>query len=573
MSPAPATTAAINALNRLFEGAYHQRRISTYVGWWTSLPNGSATLGAMRSKLARVLIVLVGAVPAGAFVFQPGIGGASSAPVARTTGGVVRGVAEADHDSFRGIPYAAPPVGELRWRAPQAPASWTGIRDATTPGQPCPQRGRPGQPPVGNEDCLYLNVVTPAGARTDARLPVMVWLHGGGFTGGTGSDYDPARLVESGRVVVVTLNYRLGALGFLDLPELAAHDPYAGNYALADQQAALRWIRANAHAFGGNPANVTLFGQSAGGIAVCAHLAAPSSTGLFQKAIVQSGPCGNDLITGTVAQQRGTVVATALGCPPAADTLACLRAKPAADLVGTGVPQDFTAAGLSSTSWEFVAGTPAIPQQPLLALQDGTAVAVPLIQGSTHDEMRQTVASLFDQRGAPLTATDYPTVVTQLFGDHAPGVLARYPVTAYPSPGLALATLLTDWGHAVGACRVLLADDAAARRAPVYAYEFEQDGGRHVGEFPLGATHGSDLPYLFDGTFTFTPPPPPDPTLSGLMITYWTRFARTGNPNVDAAPSWPRYHSSGPVLALTAGHTAPVDFAADHQCAFWNGLP
>jgi para-nitrobenzyl esterase len=428
-------------------------------------------------------------------------------------------------------------------------------------------------PAIGSEDCLYLNVTTPVDVRPHDRLPVMVWMHGGGFTSGSGADYDPTRLVAAGHVIVVTVNYRLGALGFLDLPQLAAQDPYAGNYALADQQAALRWVRHNAAAFGGDPGNVTLFGQSGGAFAVCAHLAAPASRGLFQKAIIQSGPCGNQLITGATAQQRGTSVATDLGCPPTIDTVACLRARPATDLVGLGAPQPFTAAGLSSTSWEFVADTPAIPEQSLQAMQDGTAYPVPLIQGSTRDEMRQTVASLFDQRGTPLSAADYPDVLAQLFGTQAQAILAHYPAGAYPSPGLALAAVLTDWGHAAGACPVLTADDAASRRAPVYAYEFAQDAGQHVGAFPLGATHGSDLPYLFGGTYTWAPPPAPDPALSATIMRYWTQFARTGNPNTPGAAGWPRYHPTGPVLSFAAAGITPVDFAAEHQCAFWKTLP
>ena len=528
----------------------------------------------MRSKLVSVLVgMLVLVAAAGLLVFLPQAGNAASAPVARVDDGVLRGVSAAEHDSFLGIPYAAPPVGDLRWRAPRSPAAWSGVRDATAPGQPCLQNGRRGQPVIGSEDCLYLNVTTPVDARPNGRLPVMVWLHGGGFTSGSGADYDATRLVAGGRVVVVTVNYRLGALGFLDLPQLAAQDRYAGNYALADQQAALRWVRRNATAFGGDPGNVTLFGQSAGAFAVCAHLAAPASRGLFQKAIIQSGPCGNQLITGATAQQRGTSVATGLGCPPTTDAVACLRARPATDLVGIGVPQPITAAGLSSTSWEFVADTPAIPEQPLRALQDGTASPVPLIQGSARDEMRQTVASLYDQQGTPLSAADYPAVLTQLFGTQAQSILAHYPAAAYPSPSLALAAVLTDWGHAVGACPVVPADDAASRRAPVYAYEFAQDAGQHVGAFPLGATHGSDLPYLFGGTYTWTPPPAPDPTLSASMIRYWTRFAHTGNPNARDQPYWPRYRAAGPVLSLAAGRIAPVGFATEHQCTFWNTLP
>lgn len=161
--------------------------------------------------------------------------------------------------------------------------------------------------------------------------------------------------------------------------------------------------------------------------------------------------------------------------------------------------------------------------------------------------------------------------------DASPAVLAHYPLTNYPSPSLALAAVLTDWGHVVGACQVLPADDAASQRAPVYAYEFAQDSGQRAGDFPLGATHGSDLPYLFSGTFFYSPPPPPDPTLSAQMIEYWAQFARTGNPNpsntATTTPYWPRYHTGGPVLSLSAAHIAPTDFATDHQCAFWNPTP
>lgn len=502
---------------------------------------------------------------------------AADGPVVRVDDGLLRGVASHDVRRFSGIPFAAPPIGALRWRPPQPEAKWSGIRDATTPSQPCLQRGRSNGPAViGSEDCLYLNVTTPTRHPTSGPLPVMVWIHGGGFNGGSGADYDPTRLVQEGNVIVVTVNYRLGAFGFLDLPGLS-QDPYAGNYALADQQAAMRWVRRNAAAFGGDPHNVTVSGQSAGGYAVCAHLAAPASRGLFDRAIAQSGPCGNQLLTPAVARQRGSTVAAKLGCAPPssptpADVVACMRAKSATDLVGVGAPTEFTAAGLSSTAWEFVAGTPALPQQPLQALQDGTAAPVPLIQGNTRDEMRQFVASIYDRRGKPLQPSDYPAVLKQIFGDQAAKILAHYPLSKYPSAGIALSSVLTDWGHAAGACTVLPADNAAARRAPVYTYEFAQDNGQHVGDFPLGATHGSDLPYLFDGTYDWTTPPPPDPGLSNKMIGYWTRFAHTGDPNAPALPRWPRYHSDGTALSLSAAHIEPIDFAAEHQCAFWNTL-
>jgi para-nitrobenzyl esterase len=489
----------------------------------------------------------------------------------RTSDGLIRGVVTGTSREFEGIPYAAPPVGELRWRAPQPAAPWQGARDATRPGSECPQKGPAGGPAVtGSEDCLFLNVTTPVPEPPGARLPVMVWIHGGGGVSGAGADYDTTRLTALGDVVTVTINYRLGALGFLDIPQLAAQGPDAGNYALADQQAALRWVRRNAAAFGGDPDNVTLFGQSAGGYAVCANLAAPGSRGLFQKAIVESAPCGNALAAGPTAQHRGAQVAAELGCAPPADVPACLRAKPAADLVGIKTAQAGPGTTISDATWDYVAGTPELPQQSLTALRDGTAARVPMILGSNQDEMRIFVAGWYDQKGAPLTAQQYPAVLAQAFGTARAGaILRQYPLSGYASPDIALATVLTDWGQYVGACPLLPAGDAASRRAPVYAYEFAQDDGLRIGSFPLGATHGSELPYLFGGMPEF---PPPNQGLSREMIAYWTTFARTGSPNGPGAPRWPAYRAAHKaVLALAAGPggITPAGFAAEHHCGFW----
>ncbi|TQS27316.1 carboxylesterase family protein [Microbispora sp. KK1-11] len=484
--------------------------------------------------------------------------------------GVLRGLVAPDHRTFAGIPYAAPPTGDRRWRAPGPASAWAGVRDATEPGSPCPQLSGdgPGQPPqpVGDEDCLFLNVTTPA-TRPAERLPVVVWIHGGGFVQGAGGDYDLTRMATQGRVVTVTLNYRLGALGFLDHP--AMDDPYAGNYALADQQAALRWVRRDIAAFGGDPGNVTIAGQSAGGFSVCAHLTAPGSRGLFQKAIVQSGPCGNAFVTRTAARQRATKIAADLGC--ATRALACLRAKPVAELLPIRSDQVFTAtARIGDMPWIFTAGTPALPAQPLEGLRRGTAARVPLIQGNTRDEMRPFVAVQFDAQGRPVTAQQYPEILTGLFGDGARAVLERYP--AGDQPSLALAGVLTDWGRKLGACSQLPADDAAARRAPVYAYEFAESSGQQIAGFPLGAGHAAELPYLMDGPGAIPAFSPAQRELSRDMIAYWTRFAATGDPNAPGLPRWAAYRSGGPVLSLASGPhgVRPVDFVGDHHCAFWN---
>jgi para-nitrobenzyl esterase len=525
----------------------------------------------------RITITL--AVALAAFGALAGVANAeaSADPAVVVTGsGAVRGVVAADHRTFSGIPYAAPPVGDLRWRAPLPAALWTSVRDATLPGSPCLQMGGPdGSTVVGSEDCLYLNIVTPAGSDA-GRLPVMVWLPGGGFVSGAGSDYDSTRLAVQGHVVVVTVNYRLGALGFLDHPALAATDPAAGNYGIADQQAALHWVRNNISQFGGDAHNITLFGQSAGAYSICTHLASPSSASLFQKAIVQSGPCANSMVTRPVAEARATQVASDLGCSTAIDTRTCLRAIPATRLVGIGGDQVFTAtARIADLPWLPVAGTAILPYQPLEAMRRGLAARVPLIQGSTRDEMRPFVAVNYDVRNRPVTADQYPGILAQVFGNDAAAVLARYPASAYP-PGVALATALTDWGRKLGACTVLPTDQAASRQARVYAYEFAEDSGQIFAGFPMGVGHGAELPYLLDGTFNGpggTPTlNPQQQQLSRQMITYWTNFAATGDPNGVGLPTWHAYRGDGRLLSLAAGPEGimPTDFSRAHQCGFWN---
>ena len=448
-------------------------------------PHRQAGVSRAASRLRRHLIalaVLVAAVGVATLGGPPAEASADPA-VVHTDRGWVRGTVSQDHRSYAGIPYALPPVGDRRWRAPQPAARWSGIRDATRPSSPCPQLADsgPGQAPtvIGAEDCLYLNVTTPPRTPRTSRLPVMVWIHGGEFVSGSGDAYDTTMLTTQGNVVTVTLNYRLGALGFLAHPAL--DDPYAGNYGLADQQAALRWVRRNIAAFGGDPGNVTLFGQSAGGFSVCAQLAAPQARGLFERAITQSGPCGSDLVTRRVAEERGRETAAELGCTSPRTVADCLRGKPASTFVGLGADQVATT-GVADLPWLPVTGTPALPRQPLAALQLGTAARVPLIQGVNRDELRALVLGSYDLQGRPVTAEQYPGIVEQTFGEDAGAVLARYPVTNYPVPGVALATLLTDWALA---CPTLPADDAAAVHAPVYPYEFAEElPPLGVGGFP-----------------------------------------------------------------------------------------
>lgn len=539
--------------------------------------HGRRTQGTVNTMRLRHLAAVLYAIAVVVSLLTTGratVAAADSGPVVRTDTGLVRGRVASDHREFLGIPYAAAPVGRLRWRSPRPADRWSGVRDAVRPGPVCPQLAADGGV-TGSEDCLNLNVWTPLGSDGSSARPVVVWIPGGGFVLGAGSQYDPTRLITQGGVVVVTINYRLGALGFLRSSSLAAQDPNAGNYGLADQQAALRWVRRNIAAFSGDPHNVTIAGQSAGGFSVCAHLASPMSRGLFDKAVSQSGPCGNSFVTRSEAERRGAQTATALGC--ASDRPDCLRSAPLSELVRLGADKVFTdTAPIRDLPWLPVVGTMPLPEQPLAAIQDGTAATVPFMHGGTHDEMSIFVA-LNHGLDNPLTPEQYRDAVHGLFGARGSTVLQRYPVSTYPSPGQALFRVLTDWGGKLGSCSMLPADEGMARRGPVYGYEFAEDSGIGPAQgmpFPLGAPHSSDTPYLFDGTFSQThPTTAQQQALARTMVTYLARFAATGNPNGPGLPSWPAY-KHGDVLSLSAGPNgiAPVNLGEEHQCGLWNTM-
>jgi para-nitrobenzyl esterase len=271
--------------------------------------------------------------------------------------------------------------------------------------------------------------------------------------------------------------------------------------------------------------------------------------------------------------RRDTKLVAGLGCNTATEVVACLRTKPASDFVALDDAGALSIAPLNAVPWEFAVGGPALPQQPFSALLTGTAARVPLILGSNRDEMTVAIAVAYNLQGKPVTSKNYLRILTRLFGRRASAIAAVYPLAAYPSAFRALSAAITDWGRMpIGACPMLPLDDVASRRAPVYAYEFAQDDGLELEGLHLGATHGSELPYLFDGTFDYAPPPPPDGALAAQMIAYWTQFAHTSNPNGGIAPYWPRYRPGRRILSLAAGPggIAPTDFAADHHCSFWH---
>ena len=512
---------------------------------------------------ALFVATLVPSVAAGPPPPDAGSAGARDRELVRVESGWLRGEVADDHLTFSSIPYAAPPVGERRWRPPARVRHWRGVRDATRPSPLCPQAGNGDV--QGQEDCLYLDVTVPRGARPGDRLPVLVWLHGGGLDSGGAQRFDGARLASQGDMVVVTINYRLGALGFLSTPEL---DDTGGNYGLMDQAAALRWVHRNAVRFGGNPRNVTLAGQSGGARSICAHLASPVSRGLFDRAIVQSGACDNEVLTRAEARQFGERAVDALGCTHASDVAACLRLRPPGKLVktleGVGMQLD---ARVSDRPWNPVAGTRMLPRQPGDALRDGSAARVPLLVGGTRDEMRGFVFG----KAPDATEEEYRALMASLFADRADDVLAEYPTADHGSPALALAAVLSDWGGQIGACPVLRTAEAASAHQPVYAYEFAEDSGQAPEGFPLGAYHGLDVPYtwILNGYNPYPPLSAEQSQLSATMIDYWASFARTGDPNGPGRPHWPEYAADNTVVGLSTAGIAPTPFAADHRCDFW----
>jgi para-nitrobenzyl esterase len=493
--------------------------------------------------------------------------------VVRTDHGLVRGFYQHGAREFLGIPYAAPPTGANQWRPPQPLPPWHGIRPAAKPGHDCAQTASlaTGVPSTSTfESCLSLNVYTPPGA-AGQLLPVMVWIHGGGFTGGAGRIYDGAMLAARRHVIVVTINYRLSAFGFLALPSLDAEssDNSSGNYGLMDQQAAMRWVQNNAFAFGGNPGNVTIFGESAGGASVCANMASPTAFGLFARAIAESG-CIFPARTKQAAEQQGAALAKSLGCTKPASAAACMRTKPAAAIL--------KAEPSAQLAWGPVTGGFTLPLDPIKAFETGHYLHVPLLQGSNLNEGEFFVGIEFDLlAGHPLTAAQYPKVVTAQFGATAgKAVLAHYPLSKFPSPDLAFAQVLTDSEFS---CPALLTD-ILTQRSGNYAYEFSDPHPPNdfpiTFSFPLGAAHSTELQYVFGRIpFLDTIPPftPAQFGLSAQMMGYWTRFAATGNPNGGTAPNWSRFGGARPqIQELIPNATAPEagdTFAGVHQCAFW----
>jgi len=477
-------------------------------------------------------------------------GGAAraGAPELRIRQGILGGSAEADGRivAYKGIPYAEPPVGDLRWRPPVPARGWAGVRDATAFGHACLQ---PPPAPASvyydrmaspSEDCLTLNVWAPAGG---GHLPVMVWIHGGALSGGGSSEplYDGARLARQG-IVVVSINYRLGLLGFLAHPALSAESPrhLSGNYGLLDQIEALRWVRDNIAAFGGDPARVTIAGESAGGLSVYALLASPLARGLFDKAISESGymPAYRALHDKTLGLDSSEDMGAALAKAAGASTAAELRSADLATLFKAGL----------ATGWapEPVIDGVFLKRQIADTFARGEQARVPVLAGFNEGEIR---SLLFLMPRAPATQAAYVADVRARFGAQADAYLAVYP-GADPKADVMASVRdgLYGWAAQYAVRR------AAAAGQPAYLYFFRHSTPAER-ERDLAAFHASELPYVFGQVGASAPlgpnwPKPPltagEARLSDAMLGYWASFVRTGAPAAPGAPAWPRFTAGRP---------------------------
>jgi para-nitrobenzyl esterase len=492
--------------------------------------------------------------------------------VVRTDKGAVRGVRSDGVDSFLGIRYAAAPVGDLRWRPPQPVAPWSGVKPADQFGNRCPAAASTNGPRSETEDCLFVNVQRPTGVERGDRVPVYVFIHGGGFVNGSSNQADMQQIVQQTGVIGVSMNYRLGVLGFLGHPGLTAEAGQSGNYGLMDQQAALRWVRRNIAAFGGDPARVTLGGESAGAFSVCVHLAAPGSAGLFARAMLQSGACPSQ--TRTAAETAGSAFASAAGCAEVATEVACLRSTPVGTLLDTRYPGFFFP----------VRGTRFLPQDPRVAVATGRFRRVPVVIGANRDEGRT-----FAQGDIGWTEAQYVAWVDTTFGASAGAVLEHYPWPATSDQFTAAylaGAVMTDSGLLVGigGCtnRQLTADFARFTRT--YAYEFDHRTGPGLTPIPgyvWGAGHAAELAYLFPSFDNGTPIAPTfnaaERQLARDMKRYWGAFTRFGAPHVPGQAAWPRYDTRQVVMSLRAGGQSitisDAQLRAEHQCDFWATVP
>lgn len=499
--------------------------------------------------LALFLVIAIGC----SFTSQTGRGKTpgEQSPTVRIQSGLLRGVTEDGVDSYKGIPYAASPTGEFRWRPPQPVASWTGIKDAIEFGPNCAQAGwgtAPGSIAEGSsEDCLYLNLWIPSGTKPDAKLPVMVWIHGGGFVGGSGSGSSGSQFAKQG-VILMTFNYRLGRLGHFAFPALSAEHPEEpkGSYAYMDQIAALKWIQENIAAFGGDPDNVTIFGFSAGGVSVHSLLSIPAARGLFHKAISESGGGRDGVLTARPINKENadpfyTVSAETIGINFArklgingtdADALAKLRALKVEDIVDGGQETDGQG-GPRTYSGPILDGRLVI-ETAESSYKGGRQADVPLIIGNCSAEIG----------GSFVNNSNSKEELFSLFGELKSEAEAAFDPDGNKEFAEVITRFNTDWVW--GEPARMTARIYSAKNEPVYVFHFGFVPASMRERARYGAGHGSEVSYVFNTLSArrgATEATPEEKELARIMNTYWTNFAKTGNPNGENLPVWPLYNT------------------------------
>ena len=554
-----------------------------------------------RPSALLALIALGGGPALAATTVQSGAG----APVVTTADGAVRGVTENGVNVYRGIPYAAPPVGDLRWLPPQPAKPWRGVRDASKPTASCAQVTTLGPfagPASIQEDCLYLNVYATGKASAKGGKPVIVWIHGGGNFTGAAKDYDATKLATGGPegvdAIVVTFNYRLGLLGTLSHPALNAEGHPWGNYQTLDQQAALRWVQRNIARFGGDPSKVALGGQSAGAYDVGANVISPSAKGLFNRAILQSSPAFFAWTpTAAAALTAGTGFAAAAGCAGTdAEAARCLRSLPAARILQLqGTP---TAGGPYVIGRPFVDGT-IVPMQPEEAWVSGNFNHMPVMGGAARDEVTffTGINEYFSgPPQAPISVAQYATLTQPgafcIFCNAdrkmPEGIAEKYPLSDHGGdPMVAYQRISTD----AAKCTELHVMQRLASQVATYAYDFGyRNAPFYLPKMPgykPGASHTIDIQFLFAGfhggelgvNLDQVSGMPrgldaDEEKLSGQLIGAWTRFADTGNPNGSGDAPWPRFTAGGDARYLMQdiplSTQSVADFRSAYKCDFFD---
>jgi para-nitrobenzyl esterase len=494
----------------------------------------------MRLRLHWLLACLMACI-------SPSAGRALALPNASTpTVTVETGTLEGTHFgsaqndvAFLGVPYAAPPVGNLRWKPPQPPREWNGTRDATQFGAACPQLPASWFPPIAwSEDCLYLNVWTPR-LSGSAKLPVLIYFHGGGNTQGYSQMTPLGPALSPLGVVVVSANYRLGPFGFLAHPALTAESEHhsSGNYGLLDQLQALRWVRENISRFGGDPTQVTVIGQSAGAVDICLLMASPLAKRTFHRAIMESGECQSTLnedirtpiayntISGT-GEGVGERLAKDLGVADGPDTLQKLRSV-SADQILKAWSQD------PQVRFDAIVDGWVVPEQPAKIFAEGKQMRIPVLIGSNANE-----ATVFGH-GGPKTVDQYKSYLREDTGKYWDEEFRAYPVHSDGDVAAQYLQLQSDT-FAYGAYSLAQAMNRAGQKAYLYYFTYAETGKRAQ----LGAYHGEELKFLSNSFPADWEHSRDDEKLGEAIRAYWTQFAKTGNPNASGLPEWPAYKAS-----------------------------